>query len=289
MRARPMAEDTLAAAIPARPRTRIQATSGWAALDLAELWRYRDLILILAGRDVKLRYKQTFLGVTWVVVKPLLAAVIFAVIFGRLAHVPSDGVPYVIFAFASLLGWNYFSEAATRAAGSLVGQAPLITKVYFPRLVVPLASTLGVLVDLAVSLGALAVLMAFYRIWPGPRVAILFAFLVLITLVAWGVGLWLSALSVYYRDFVYALPFLIQVWMYVTPVVFPASLVPARWRWLLALNPLASWVEGVRWAALGRGTLDWRMAWASGAVTLVLLVSGLFYFRRVERVFSDVI
>ena len=272
-----------------RPRTRIRPTSGWVALNLGEMWRYRDLLLILAGRDVKLRYKQTLLGAAWVVLKPLLAAAIFAVVFGRLVRVPSDGMPYLVFAFAGLLGWNTFSEAVTRASSSLVGQSSLITKVYFPRLLVPLASTLGVLVDLGVSLVALAVIMAFHGIRPGAALAALPVFLILILLVALGVGVWLAALSVYYRDFVFALPFVVQVWMYVTPVVFPTSLVPERWRWLLALNPLASWIEGVRWATLGQGSLDGRMALVSGIVTLVVVVSGLVYFRRVERTFSDVI
>ena len=284
-----MAEAGSATVAAARVRTRVQRSSGWAPLDLGELWRYRDLLFILVGRDLKLRYRQTFIGAAWVVLRPLVAAAVFAVVFGRLAGMPSDGVPYVAFAYTGLLGWTCFSEAVTRGANSLVGQASLITKVYFPRLLVPLASTLAVLVDVAVSLVTLGLILAFYAIWPGSRLLALPLFLLLIVLVAWGVGVWLSALSVYYRDFIYALPFVVQVWMYVTPVVFPASLVPERWRWLLALNPLASWIEGVRWAALGRSSVEPRMVLVSGIVTMLLVASGLLYFRRVERAFADVI
>jgi lipopolysaccharide transport system permease protein len=268
---------------------RIQRTGGWSFGSLPELWRYRDLVLVLAGRDVKLRYRQTVLGVAWVILQPLLAAIIFAVIFGRLAQIPSDGVPYLLFAYTSLVGWNFFSGAVSRAGNSLVGQSHLITKVYFPRLLIPLSSSLAVLVDLAVALVVLAVMMSVYGTTLRPAILTLPLFLLLILLAAWGVSFWLSALSVYYRDFVFALPFLMQVWMYMTPVVFPVSLFPEKWRWLFALNPVAAGVEGVRWAALGRGSLTWEMPVLASLVTLIIFLGGWVFFRRVERTFSDVV
>ncbi len=272
-----------------RPHTRIQASSGWASLQLAYLWRYRELLLILAQRDIKLRYKQTALGVIWVVLQPVIAALIFAVLFGRFAGLSSDGAPYLLFAFAGLLGWNYFANAVTRAGNSLVGQANLITKVYFPRLLIPLASTVAVLVDLVIALVVMVVLMALHGYGLSWQIVALPLFLLLITVLASGVSFWLSALGVYYRDFVFAMPFLIQVWMYASPVVFATSIVPERWRWLFALNPMVGAIEGVRWTLLGRSALDWQMVLVSVTIALAIFLSGLFFFRRVERTFADVI
>jgi lipopolysaccharide transport system permease protein len=276
-------------AAPRKPYIRIQPTSGWSALNLGDLWRYRELLFILAQRDIKLRYKQTALGVTWVILQPLIAAAIFAVVFGRLVGLSSDGAPYLLFAYVGVSAWNYFSGAVSRAGNSLVGQANLITKIYFPRLLMPLASTLSVLVDLAVSFVLLVVLMLLYRVVPGWQVMTLPFFLLLITILAAGVSLWLSALGVYYRDFIFAMPFLIQVWLYASPVIFSTSEIPERWRWAFALNPMVAGIEGVRWAILGESVLTMQMTAISSAVAVLLFLSGLFFFRRVERTFADVI
>jgi lipopolysaccharide transport system permease protein len=272
-----------------RPMLVLKRTSGWTAINFSELWRYRDLLLILIERDVKLRYKQTALGVLWVVIQPLVAAGIFTVIFGLFARLPSGGMPYLLFNFAGLVAWSYFAGALQRASGSLVSNSQLISKVYFPRLLIPLAHTLAVLMDFAVMLVLLFVLMAFYHVWPTWRLATLPLFLLLGTLAATGVSLWLSALSVKYRDFMYALPFLIQVWMYATPIVYAASMIPARWRPLYAVNPLVGFVEGFRWSTLGQSAMDSRMLLFSAVISLALFVGGAFFFRRTERTFADVI
>jgi lipopolysaccharide transport system permease protein len=247
------------------------------------------LLGILAGRDVKLRYKQTAVGVIWVVLQPLVAAVIFAVIFGYFAQLPGDGRPYLLFAFSGLLPWNYFAGILQRAGDSLIRDGALITKVYFPRLLLPLASTTAVLVDLAVALAVLGVLMAIYQVSPTWRVLTLPVFLLLTTLTATGVSLWLSALNVQYRDFVYALPFLIQVWMYASPVAYATSLVPERWRWLYSLNPAVGFIEGFRWALLGRSALTPGMVAVATLVAVIAFVTGVFFFRQVERRFADVV
>jgi lipopolysaccharide transport system permease protein len=283
----PLHKDT---ALPARqPTVVIRPTRGWAALNLRELWQYRDLLLILAGRDVKLRYKQTALGVVWVVLQPLIAALIFAVIFGRFANLPSDGLPYLLFVFCGLLPWNYFSGALQRAGNSLITDARLISKVYFPRLLIPLASTIAVLIDFAVTLGVLAILMVIYQVAPTWRLLSLPFFLIMTTLMATGVSLWLSALNVKYRDFMYATPFLIQVWMFASPVVYAATIVPQEWRALYSLNPAAGFIEGFRWALLGRSALGIDMVLSMVVFALLIFISGAFFFRRVERGFADVV
>jgi len=275
--------------VPRRPTVVVQPSQGWAGLNTGELWAYRDLLLILAGRDVKLRYKQTALGIIWVILQPLVAALIFAVIFGRFVGVPSDGVPYVLFAFCGLLPWNYFSGALQRAGNSLITDSKLISKVYFPRMLIPLASTLAVLIDFAVMLAVLVVLMLIYQVVPTWRLVSLPFFLLLTTLAATGISLWLSALNVQYRDFMYAVPFLIQVWMYASPVVYPTSLVPEQWRLLYSLNPAVGFIEGFRWALLGRSALSPEIVLITTVLSLLALFSGAFVFRRVERRFADVI
>ena len=272
-----------------RPTFIIRPTKGWAALNLRELWNYRDLLVILIGRDIKLRYKQTVLGIAWVVLQPLIAALIFAAIFGRLAKLPSDGAPYLLFVFCGLTAWNYFSQALQRAGNSLVSNAQLVSKIYFPRLLIPLAHTLAVLVDFVVMLLVLFVMMAIYHVAPGIRILALPVFLLLATLTATGVALWFSALGVKYRDFMYALPFLVQIWMYASPVVYPMSLIPARWQPWFALNPATGFIEGFRWSVLGVGTFDQRLLWITITVSILTFLSGTFFFRRVERSFADVI
>ena len=272
-----------------RPTFVIRPTKGWAALNLRELWSYRDLLVILIGRDIKLRYKQTALGIAWVVLQPLIAALIFAAIFGRLAKLPSDGMPYLLFVFCGLTAWNYFSQALQRAGNSLVSNAQLVSKIYFPRLLIPLAHTLAVLVDFVVMLLVLFVMMAIYHVAPSIRILALPVFLLLATLTATGVALWFSALGVKYRDFMYALPFLVQVWMYASPVVYPMSLIPARWQLWFALNPATGFIEGFRWSVLGTGAFDQRLLLITIAVSILSFLSGTFFFRRVERSFADVI
>ncbi len=274
---------------PRLPTVIIKPTKGWAALNLRELWRYRDLLSILIERDIKLRYKQTALGIVWVVLQPLIAALIFAAIFGRLAKLPSDGMPYLLFVFCGLTAWNYFSQALQRAGNSLVSNAQLVSKIYFPRLLIPLAHTLAVLVDFVVMLLVLFVMMAIYHVAPSIRILALPVFLLLATLTATGVALWFSALGVKYRDFMYALPFLVQVWMYASPVVYPMSLIPARWQLWFALNPATGFIEGFRWSVLGTGAFDQRLLLITIAVSILSFLSGTFFFRRVERSFADVI
>jgi lipopolysaccharide transport system permease protein len=267
----------------------IEPSTGWRGLQLGELWRYRELVYFLAWRDVKVRYKQTAVGVAWTALQPLAAMAVFAVFLGRFVQVPSDGVPYALFAYVGLLPWTYFANATTGASSSLVGNANLVTKVYFPRLAIPLAGVLAGLVDLAVGFILLAALLIVFGYTPGPG---LFALPLLVALAmgaALGVGVWLSALDVKYRDVRYAVPFLIQVWLFATPVVYPSSVLPPSLRLFYALNPMVGVVEGFRWVLLGHATPSLGMTAVSTAVVLMVLVTGLFYFRRVEQSFADVI
>jgi lipopolysaccharide transport system permease protein len=259
-----------------------------APLDWRELWSYRDLFYLLTWRDVKVRYKQTLLGVAWAVLQPLLPMVVFALVFGRLAGMPSDGIPYPLFVYAGLLPWTFFANAVTVSGNSLVGSANLITKVYFPRILVPTASVAAALVDLTVACVALGVLLGVYRVSPGWSLVLLPVFVLLTALAAVGFGLWSAALNVKYRDVRYALPFLVQLGMFVTPVVYPLSLVPDRWRWVLALNPLTGVVEGYRSCLFGRPP-ELGLTMVSVASTVVVLLIALLTFRRAERSFADVV
>jgi lipopolysaccharide transport system permease protein len=272
-----------------RPTVVIEPTSGWSALNLGELWTYRDLLMILAGRDVKLRYKQTGLGVTWVVLQPLVAALIFSVMFGRFAKLPSDGSPYLLFVFSGVVIWNYFAAVLQRGGNSLITDQRLITKVYFPRLAIPLASTFSALIDLVVSLAVLAVFMVIYRIAPTWHLVALPFFILLAALTATGVSLWLSALNVKYRDFVHAMPFIIQVWMFASPVAYATTIVPERWRLIYSLNPAVAFIEGARWATLGKGSVTIPMVAIASAIALAVFLGGAFFFRRTERGFADTI
>lgn len=274
---------------PARTRIRIQASAGWRSLALQELWRYRELIYFLAWRDVKVRYKQTLLGIAWAVLQPLVAMVIFSIFFGALVKVPSEGVPYPLFAYLGMLPWTYFANATSAAGGSLVANTNLISKVYFPRLVVPIAAIVAGLVDLAIGVVLLGGVLAFFGRVPGPTVLFLFPLVALAMLTALAVGIWLSALDVQYRDVKHATPFLIQVWMFATPVVYPSSLLSESQRVWYGLNPMAGVVEGFRWAVLGQGTPPTALMGVSTFVSIAVLLSGLFYFRRVERGFADLV
>ena len=274
------------------PTIIIEPTRGLAALQLRALWEYRELLGFLVWRDVKVRYKQTALGVAWIILQPLISMLIFTVLFGYLLQAPSDGVPYPVFAYAGLLPWNYFAGSLTRSSQSLVGSANLITKVYFPRLVIPISGVLGGLVDFAVASVVLAGLMLVYRIPPTINIVWLPGFLLLALATALGFGLWLAALNVRYRDVNYVVPFLVQIWMYLTPVIYSVTLIPEQYRWLLALNPMTGVVGGFRWALLG-GVMQTEPPGAlfavSVAITLMVLVSGAVFFRSTERTFADVI
>jgi lipopolysaccharide transport system permease protein len=262
---------------------------------LREVWAYRELLYFLVWRDVKVRYKQTVLGAAWAILQPLATAAVFTIFFGRLAGIPSDGLPYPLFAYAGLLVWTFFAQGLAQSSASVVGSANLITKVYFPRLVIPFSAVLSGLLDLAIATPLLVVMMAYYRVWPGAAIVAAPFVLALALLAVTGVGLWLSALNVEYRDVRFVVPFLVQLWLFVTPVIYPASVVTPRLErlgvpgWVLGLNPMAGVVEGFRWATLGRGTAPVSLVSASAVVALVLCVTGALYFRSVERSFADVV
>ena len=274
------------------PRIVIEPARGWKPLELGDLWRYRELFFFLIWRDVKVRYKQTALGVVWAVLQPLGNMLIFAVLFGRLARLPSDGLPYPLFALAGLLPWTFFANALGSAAGSLVGSTHLITKVYFPRMIIPTAAVLAGLVDLLISLLVMGGLMAWYGVRPGGSIALLPVLLLLTVMVALGVGMWLAALHVKYRDVRYVIPFLTQFWMFATPVIYPASLVPEQFRLLYFLNPLSGLIEAWRVALLGGvngGRLDWEALGIAAIIAVLLLVYAAYDFRRMERHFADLV
>jgi len=272
-----------------RPTLLIRPSRGWAALDLADLWQYRELIYFLTWRDIKVRYKQTVLGGAWAILQPFLTMVVFSVFFGRLAGIPSDGLPYPIFAYCALLPWQLFAHALTESSNSLVANERLITKVYFPRLVVPISAVLAGLLDFLVAFVVLIGMMMYYHIRPTAAVWTVPLFLLLAVGAALGVGLWLSALNVQYRDVRYTIPFLTQFWLFLTPVAYPSTLVPVSWRALYGLNPMAGVVEGFRWALLGKTEGPGALLAVSVAITIVILVGGLYYFRRMEKTFADVV
>jgi lipopolysaccharide transport system permease protein len=266
----------------------IEPSSGWRALDLRELWRFRELVYFLALRDVKVRYKQTALGVAWVLLQPLLAMGIFSIVFGS-RGLATDGVPYPLFVVSGLVPWFYFSNATSGASGSIVGNTQLISKVYFPRLAIPLAAVLGNLVDLSIGLILELILLVAFGVPLGLQLLALPILVALSVLTALGVSVWLSALDVQYRDVRYAVPFLVQVWLFATPVIYAAADVPGRWRPLIALNPMTGVIEGFRWALLGTGDPPLAGLGITTLMVVALLGTGLLYFRRMERTFADVI
>lgn len=276
-------------ALPPTPVTVIRPSRGWVSLQLEDIWRYRELLFFLVWRDVKVRYKQTALGAAWAIIQPLFAMIIFTVFFGRLAKVPSDGIPYPLFSYAALLPWSLFAYALTESSNSVVANERLITKVYFPRLVIPLASVLSGLVDFAIAFVIVLGMMAWYHVPPTWAMLTLPLFLVFTLITALAVGLWLSALNVQYRDVRYTLTFIVQLWMFASPVAYSSTLVPARWRPFFGLNPMAGVIEGFRWALLGKTSGPGTMLSVSMAVVLVILAGGLFYYRRMEKSFADVV
>lgn len=266
----------------------IQPKRGIAALEFGDLWAYRELLYFLAWRDIKVRYKQTVLGVTWAIIQPLFTMVVFSIFFGKLGKIPSDGLPYPIFTFVALLPWQLFAHSLTHSSQSLVAEARLITKVYFPRLIIPIASVLAGLVDFAITFGILLALMFYYGMTPTLKILFLPAFIIMAVVSALAVGLWLSALNVKYRDVRYTVPFLTQFWLFVSPVAYPSSMVPEQWQWLYGLNPMAGVIESFRWALLGSSP-PIATIYVSIVLTGILFVGGLYYFRSTERFFADLV
>jgi lipopolysaccharide transport system permease protein len=268
---------------------RVEPTRGWVRLQLRELWHYRGLLYFLTWRDVKVKYKQTTLGITWAIVQPVLNTVIFTIVFGRFIGVRTPGnVAYEVFAFAGMLMWGFFAAALNAAAGSVVGNANLISKVYFPRLIVPVSGVVGALPDFVVGFALMLVLMPFYGLLPGLPILLVPAFLLLAIITALGVGIWLAALTARYRDFRYVLPFLVQFWFFASPIAYSSEHITQPWRTLYGLNPMAGVIEGFRWAVLGQQPPS-ALLYISAGVSLFFLLTGLFYFRRVEKTFADLI
>jgi lipopolysaccharide transport system permease protein len=283
-------EPTASLPLPATGRsTRVEPPGGWRSLGVSDLWRHGELLYFLTWRDIKVRYKQTALGASWAILQPFLTMIIFSVVFGRLAHIPSEGVPYPVFAFAALVPWTFFANAVTLGSNSIVQTPDLVTKIYFPRLLMPAASVFGGLLDLGIGFVVLLGMSLVYGIVPGVQVLLLIPLVGLAVVTALGVTMWLSALNVEYRDVRYAVPFLVQIWLFLTPVAYPSSLAGAPWQTILGLNPMSGAVEGFRWAMLGTSPPPALLVLASAGTALVLFVTGLLYFRRVEDRFADVI
>jgi len=272
------------------PTLRIAPSKGWVPLKLRDLWEYRELLYFLIWRDIKVRYKQTALGATWAIIQPFFTMVVFSIFFGHLAKVPSDGIPYPLFSFAALVPWTFFANGLSQSSNSLVGSGTLITKVYFPRLIIPLASVFSGIVDFVLAFLVLLGMMVYYGLFPTTiNVLWLPLFLLLALTTSLGVGLWLSALNVEYRDVRYIVPFVTQFWMLATPIGYPSSLLQQPWRTLYGLNPMVGVAEGFRWALLGTNTAPGPIIAVSSAAAVLILVTGAFYFRRMEKTFADLV
>ena len=271
------------------PSVVIQPTKSLFHLELGALWQYRELLYFLAWRDIKARYAQTVFGIGWAIIQPLFTMVIFTVIFGKFVRMPSDGLPYPIFVYAALIPWTYFAKSVERSGNSLVGEAGIIKKVYFPRLIIPISATLAGLLDFIISFVVLLGMMAWYGFRPNWGMLALPLFLLLILITALSVSLWLSSLNTKYRDIGYVIPFLTQVWMYASPVVYPVSVVPEQWRLLYSLNPMTGVIEGFRWALLGKKSPDFIIMALSMTAVLFIFLGGLIYFKRTERTFADIL
>ena len=267
----------------------IRPSSGWVSLKLDELWQYRELLYFLVWRDIKVRYKQTTLGATWAIIQPFFTMVVFSLFFGKLAKIPSDGIPYPIFSFTALVPWAFFSTGLSNASNSLVGSSQLITKVYFPRLIIPIATVLSGIVDFALAFLVLLGMMFYYGIYPTWTVLWLPLFLLLAFVISLGVGLWLSALNVQYRDVRYVVPFITQLWLFATPAAYPSSMLPQPWRTIFGLNPMVGVVEGFRWALLRTNNAPGPIIIVSSFAAIVIMISGAFYFRRTEKTFADLV
>ena len=269
--------------------TFIRPSKGWISLRLQDVWNYRELLYFLIWRDIKVRYKQTIIGASWAIIQPFFTMVVFSLFFGRLAKIPSDGIPYPIFSYAALVPWMFFANGLSQSSDSLVSSADLIKKVYFPRLAIPIASVLSGTIDFVLSFSVLLGMMFFYDINPTWNSVWLPAFLILALITSLGVGLWLSAMNIQFRDVRYAVPFLIQFWLFSTPIAYPSSLLSEPWRAIYAVNPMVGVVEGFRWALLGTNTKPGPMVFVSAMAAFIILVSGAFYFRRMEKIFADIV
>ncbi len=274
---------------PSQTITEIRPDRGWFDLDLGAVWRYRELLGVLVMRDLQVLYKQALLGAGWAILQPVFAVIIFSIIFGYIVKMPSEGVPYPLFAFAGVLPWTYFAEAVRRSGTGLVTDSELVRKVYFPRLIMPLANVISPLVDFCIAFIVLLIVMAFYGIAPSWKMLIIPPLMMVAVLLSLSIGLWLAPINVRFRDIKHTLPFIIQIWMYASPIVYPLSMVPQEWQALYALNPMVGVIEGFRWAVFDRGDPNFMALGMSGAIITVLLISGLIFFRRMERTFADVI
>lgn len=270
------------------PIINIRPMNGWVPIDLKEIWEYRELLQTFVVRDIKVRYKQTALGAAWAVIQPLFMMVVFTLFFGKLAKIPSEGIPYPIFSYAALLPWTLFAEGLSRSTNSMISNAGIMTKVYFPRLILPISGVVSPLVDFAIAFVILLGMMLYFGFYPTVNIIWLPAFILLAIATSLGVGLWLSALNVQYRDFQYTVPFLIQIWLFASPVVYPSSLLPEPYRMIYGLNPMAGVIEGFRWALLGT-TPPSSLILVSVVAVVTILISGAFYFRRMEKTFADVV
>ena len=277
------------ARLHALPTSTIQPSVGWRSLDLNDLWRYRELLYFLSWRDIKVRYKQTVLGAAWAIIQPFFTMVVFSLFFGKLAKVPSDGIPYPLFAYAALVPWTLFANGLSQSADSLVGSANLIKKVYFPRLVIPISSVLSGLVDFILAFVVLLGMMAYYGHVPTVNVVFLPFLLILALMTSLGTGFWLSAMNVQFRDVRYTIPFLIQIWLFATPIAYPSSLLAEPWRTIYGLNPMVGVVEGFRWALLGTQTAPGATILVSSLMATILFLTGAFFFRRMEKTFADIV
>jgi len=276
------------AATPA-PVVELRPDRGWLDLDLGAVWRYRELFIVLMMRDIQVLYKQALLGAGWAILQPVFAVVIFTIVFGYFANMPSNGIPYPVFAFAGVLPWTYFAEAVRRSGTGLVTDAELVRKVYFPRLVMPLANVVSPLLDFAIAFVVLLILMAFYGMAPSLKMLVVIPLMMVAALLALSIGLWLGPINVRFRDIKHTLPFMLQIWMYASPIVYPLSMVPEQWQGLYALNPMVGVIEGFRWAVFDQGAPNFGALAISGVIIALLLVGGLIFFRRAERTFADVI
>jgi lipopolysaccharide transport system permease protein len=274
--------------LPDKPVVVIESRRGSLVVNLRDLWQYRDLLYILTLRDIKVRYKQTVLGILWAIIQPLFMMIIFTLFFGKLAKIPSDGIPYPLFAYAGLLPWTFFSNALNSSGNSLVGNSSLITKVYFPRMIIPIAAVGSGLLDFVISFGLLVLLMLYYGVGFSPNILMLPILTLLTALLTIGIGMWISALNVKYRDVRYALPFLIQLWMFATPIIYPSSLIPEKWRWLFRINPLTGLIEGYRSAIFGK-PFDLIGLGISIFFIFIVLIYSAYTFRQMERSFADIV
>lgn len=283
------AQSPLAQGTVPLPHLRIEPSQGWVSLRLNELWEYRELLYFLTWRDIKVRYKQTALGALWAIIQPFMTMVVFSLFFGKLAQIPSNGIPYPIFAYAALVPWTFFANGLGQSANSLVGNANLIKKVYFPRLVVPIATVMSGVIDFALAFVVLLGMMLYYGIVPTLNIVWLPLFLLLALVTSLGVGLWFCALNVQFRDVRYVIPFVTQFWMFATPIAYPSSLLSPQWQTVYGLNPMVGVVEGFRWALLGAKNTQMATLAVSSAASILILISGAYYFRRMEKDFADVV